>query len=62
MSRNRKLRKNLAGQARALREHGDKIQAELAQAGPNWPRIDGWRQTIRNIERIIERLERRRKR
>lgn len=62
MSKGKHRRTKLRGQYRALLEHQAKIEAELVQAVPNLVRIEGWRETIRNIEQVIARLERRRSR
>ena len=59
MSRNKDLRKQLEGQRRALGQHRSKLEAELRRAAPNEARIEGWRHTIRNVEAVIARLERR---
>lgn len=65
MAENRRLRKQIESMRRHVREHYEKIAAELGKDAPDYLVVEHWKKEIRAWERQIERkrarLERRRR-
>lgn len=59
MSRNKQIRKDIAGWERAVRKHEEKIGIERAKPIPNSARIAHWEGEIRSFKKQIDRLLRR---
>jgi hypothetical protein len=59
MSRNKKIRKRIAGWERELREHQEKIEMERARPTPNTDRITHWESEVQSFKKRINRLLRR---
>jgi hypothetical protein len=59
MSRNKKIRKNIAGWEGAVRRHEAKIETERAKASPDLDLIEHWQSEIKSFNETIDRLLRR---
>jgi len=59
MSRNKHIRKDIAGWERAVRKHEEKIESERAKPVPDSARIVHWEAEIRSFRKQIDRLIRR---
>lgn len=58
MSKNKDIRKKIAGQLKAIAEHESKIAAELAKSNPDQILIAIWQKHIANARVQIAKLER----
>jgi len=59
MGKRKNIRKRLAGHRETLKEHQQKIAAQMKKPNPDLELIELWKKHIRNIRNQIERLERR---
>jgi hypothetical protein len=59
MSRNKKIRKDIAGLEREVREHHQKIENEYGKSAPDLGQIMHWETEVRAFQKRIERLLRR---
>lgn len=59
MSRNKKVRKDIAGLEREVREHREKIEREPVKPAPNAGLIVHWEGEIRAFRKKLDRLLRR---
>ena len=59
MSRNKKIRRNIAGLEKSVREHEEKIEIERSMPAPNLERIAYWESEVESFKKAMDRLLRR---
>jgi len=57
MGKNKQIRKRIAGHQRVIREHEDKIAAELQKSTPDIRVIRKWERDIDRAQKMMRELE-----